>query len=93
MPQRFAIRILARHGIGIHPPNDCVRENLRDVGLHFLCAETGIDERVLAASRAYFRNGRGVAAQMAAQPASAMKREPDAAIRTIARFAAITAEQ
>ena len=92
--QRFAIRILARHRIGIHPPNDCLRENLRDVGLHFFRAETGIDERVFAARRTFLRNGRGVAAQMAAQARNpAMKGERDAAIRAIARFAAIAAEQ
>ena len=66
--QRFAIRILARHRVGIHPPNDCLREDLRDVGLHFFRAETGIDERVLAARRTFFWNGRRVAAQMATQP-------------------------
>ena len=92
--QRFAIRIFARHRIGIHPPDDCLRKNLRDVGFHFFGPESGVDERVLAAGRAFFRNGRGVSAQMATQPRStAMKSERDAAIRAIARFAAITAKQ
>ena len=92
--ERFAIRILARHRIGVHPAHDRVGENLGDVRLDFLGAEAGIDQRVLRTGRAFFRHGGRVAAQMTGQPGRAtMESERDAAIRAIARFPAIAAEQ
>src|SRR6266705_1706326 len=92
--QRFAIGILARHGIGVHSPNDCLGEQMRDSRFHFLGAEAGIDQRVLTASRTFLRHRCAVTAKMTAQPCMiAMKSERDAAIRAIARFPAIAAEQ
>ena len=65
------------------------------VDFDFLRAEPGINQCILAAGRTFFRHGGGVPAQMAAQPRAtrAMKGERDAAVRTIARFAAIAAQE
>src|SRR5216683_1294959 len=36
--QCFAIRVFARHRIGVHPPNHCARKKLRHIGFDFLGA-------------------------------------------------------
>ena len=65
-----------------------------DGRLHFLGAEAGIDQRIFSAFRTFLRHGRGVSAKVAAQSRHvSMERERDAAVWTIAGFAAITAEQ
>ena len=92
--ERFAIGILAHHGVGVHSPNDCFREDGRDVRLHFFRAEAGVDERVLAAFRAALRHRCAVTAKVTTEMGvSAMKGKRDAAIRTFARLAAVAAEE
>src|SRR5215831_1444408 len=65
--QRFAIRFLARHRVGVHSAHDRFWENLGDRCFDFLGAESVIDQRVLSACRAFLWYGRGMAAQMTAQ--------------------------
>src|SRR5204862_1551050 len=65
--QCFAIRFLARHGICIHAAHDGLRKNLRNRGFHFLGAESVIDQRVLAARRAFLSHRSSVPAQVTAQ--------------------------
>src|SRR6187401_1764192 len=92
--QSVAERVLPRHGIGIHPPNDRVRKELRDVRLHLLRAEAGIDEGVFLTRRTSLRYRGGVPAEMTVQAGrGAMKRKRNAAVRALPRLAARAAEQ
>ena len=59
--QRFAIGILARHGIGIHPADDGRWKKLRDVGLHFFRPEPDEDQGVLRTGRTFLWHRGGVA--------------------------------
>src|SRR2546423_4279319 len=90
----FAIGVLARHRIGIHSPHGRVWKKLSDVRLDLLGAEPGINERVLRTRRAFLRHSGGMTAQMTGQARDpAMKCQGDAAIRAIARLAAVAAEK
>src|SRR4029077_6690033 len=61
---------------------------------HFFRPESGVNQRVFAAFGTFFRHRRGMSAKMATQPRHvAMKRQRDAAVRTITGLTAITAEQ
>ena len=67
---------------------------MRDMRFDLFGSESGIDERVFATGRTLLRHRGGMPAEMATQArGGAVKRERDAAIRTIARFAARAAEQ
>src|SRR3954451_16723409 len=92
--QRLAVSVFAGHRIRIHSPNDCFRKQLRDVRLHLLRAEPGVDQRILAARRTFLGNCGGVAAEMTAQARGrAMKGQSYAAIRTVARLTAGAAKK
>src|SRR4029077_6140782 len=89
----FAIGVFACHRIGIHSPNDCFGEDRGNVRLHFFGAESGVDERVLAAFRAAFRHRRAVSAEVTAETrVAAVKGEGDAAIWAIPRLPAVVAK-
>ena len=65
-----------------------------DRSLHFLGAESGVNQRVLSALRTFFGNSRGMSAKMTGEAQDrAMKGESDAAIGTITRPPAIAADQ
>src|SRR6476620_2227620 len=92
--QSFAIGILTRHGIGVHSPDDCFREQCGDVSFNLFRTETGIDQRILATFGAAFGNGSAMSAKVAAESGiGAMKGKSDAAIWAVARFATMTAEE
>ena len=89
----FAIGVFARHRIGIHSPNDCFGEDRGNVRLHFFGAESGVDERVLAAFRQRLHCG-AVAAEVTAQTrVAAVKVEGDAAVWAVTRLPAVAAKQ
>src|SRR2546423_2220890 len=92
--ERFAIRVLARHGVGVHPAHGRVGEKMGHVCFDFLGAEPGINQSVLRAGRTLFRHCRRVSTKMAGQARSvAMKGERHAAIWALARFTAVATEQ
>ena len=63
---------------------------MRHSGFYFFRAEAGVNERVLSTRRAFLWDRGGMSAQMTTQSRDlSMKGERNAAIRTIARFAAI----
>src|SRR5438874_10964839 len=62
--------------------------------LHFLGAESGVNQRILSALRTFFWNSRGMSAKMTIEAQDrAMKGQSDAAIGTITRPPAIAADQ
>src|SRR5437667_6203091 len=92
--QRFAIRFLARHRIGIHSFHNRVRKNLRDERFYLFRSEADVDQRLLTALWTFSRNGGGMAAKMTIQPRhGSMKGERDTAIRTLTGLPALAAEQ
>src|SRR4029453_13530738 len=92
--QRFAVSVFARHRIGIHSPNDCFGEDRGNVRLHFFGAESGVDERVLAALRTALWHRRAMAAEVTAETrVGAVEGEGDAAVRAVARLPAVAAKE
>src|SRR5262245_29424267 len=69
IPQRFTIRFLARHRIGVHSAHHRFWENLGDACFHFLSAEAVVNQRVLSTGGTFLWNSGGVPAQMTAQSA------------------------
>src|ERR1700688_419653 len=66
--ERVAVRLFTRHRVRIHAAHGRVWENLRNGRFHFLGAEAGIDQRILATGRTFLWHSGGMTAQMTAQP-------------------------
>src|SRR5438270_6753929 len=90
--QIFAISVFARHRISVHPSHRRFRKKLRDSALDLFRPESRVNERVFSALRTFLRDRGRMSAKVTAQSGHvSMKGQSDAAVGTIARFAAITA--
>src|SRR5207237_2674307 len=65
--QRFAIRFLSGHRVGIHSFYSRIRKNLSDERFHLFRSEADVSQRLLAALRTFLRNRGGVSAKMIIQ--------------------------